>query len=329
MAAAPGGAVVALTVVGPRGDGGFDRLGLTPIDGRGAQPGRLYDLGAPVRFPRDGAVSVGPGGEVYLGLEAHCAPSACRGLGAPLDGSGLVQFSAGGDPAWMARLPGAVASQPVVDPDGDPAIATSEGGANVVRSFTAAGAPRWQASLPGGAAAEVVLAADSGSNVLVGRGDELAKIDSHGAVAWTRSVGAQIAGVAGTRSGVVVVAGVTARGPAILEVEPDGTDGPVYPLPGPAEDVRVEVGEGHRIGAVTGAGGCGATLTALEVDGGEVWSRPVAAAGCDGSELRVNAVTVTTEGAAVVGGALAGTVDLGGGGVSSNGTDGLVAGFGP
>lgn len=328
VAAAPGGEVVALTVVGPRPSGGFDQLGLTRISGGAAQPGRLYDVGAPVSFPRDGALSVGPGGEVYLALTAQCG-TGCRGLGAPVNGSALVQLSSGGDPRWTARLAGAVASQPVVDPAGNVAVATSEGGANVVRSFTASGAQRWEARLAGAAATDAFLAADAGANVIVGRGGEVVKLGPSGAVAWSRPVGVQVSGVAGTASGAVIVAGTGPGGPAVLELGPDGADGPAHPLPGPASDVRVEVGMGTRIGAVTGTGGCGATVTAIDVGGDERWTRSAATSGCDGSQLRLAAVTVTTTGVVVVGGALDGTVDLGGGPVPTSATDALVAGFGP
>jgi hypothetical protein len=328
VAAAPAGDVVALTVVGPRAGGGFDQLGLTRISGGAAQPGRLLDVGAPVSFPRDGALSVGPSGEVYLALSAQCG-TGCRGLGTPVNGAALLQLSPSGDPQWTVRLPGAVASQPVVDPPGNVAVATSEGGANVIRSFTASGTQRWEARLDGPAAADVFLAADSGANVIVGRGSEVAKVGPSGAVAWSRPVGVQVAGVAGTASGAVIVAGTGSGGPAVLELGPDGADGRVHPLPGPSSDVRVEVGMGTRIGAVTGAGGCGATVTAIDVGGDLRWSRPVATSGCDASQLRVGAVTVTTAGVVVIGGALEGTLDLGGGPVSSQATDAVVAGFGP
>ncbi len=327
VAAAPGGGVVVLTVVGPRGGGGFDQLGLTRIQGGSAVGGRLYDLGAPVRFPSDGALSVGPNGEIYLALEARCGASDCKGLGTRLTGSGLVQLSASGDPRWTAQLPGDVASQPVVDPPGNVAVATSESGANVVRSFAPSGTRRWQVALPGGAAADVALAADADANVIAARGSDVTKIGPDGAILWSRSVGAQVSGVAGTRSGVVVVAGTTSSGAAVLQLQADGGDGSTVQLPGPGDGVRVEVGAGHRIGAVTGSGGCGATVTALEVGGGLLWSRPLATSGCDGSEVQVNGVTVTTTGVVVVGGALGGTVDLGAGPVSSSRTDALVVGF--
>jgi hypothetical protein len=331
VAAAPGGAVIALTLVGPRDGGAFDQLGLTRLDaGGGATGGRLYDIGAPLAFPRDGALSTGPGGEVYLALDARCGSSGCKGLGKPLNGSNLVQFAPSGDPRWVAQLPGTVVSQPVVDPPGNVAVATSEGGANVVRSYTASGATRWQVQLPGGAQGDVFLAADAGANVIAARGGDVTKIVPGGTIAWTRTLGAQISGVAGTASGTVVVAGTTSSGAAILELGPDGSDGSVRALPGPGDDVRVEVGGGKRIGAVTGAGGCGATATALDVGGGgPLWSRPVATAGCDASQLRANAVTVTTGGVVVVAGALAGTVDLGTGPLSPKRTDALLAGFGP
>jgi hypothetical protein len=329
VAAAPGGTVVALTVVGPRGDGGFDRLGLAPISGGQARGGRLYDLGAPVRFPAEGALSTGPGGEIYVALEAQCGPSDCKGLGSRIQGSALVQFSSSGDPAWTAPLPGDVASQPVVDPPGNVAVATSESGTNVVRSFAPSGAQRWQVTLPGGAAGDVALAADAGANVIAARSGDVTKISPGGAILWSRAVGAQVTGVAGTSSGVVVLAGTAPGGAVVIELQPDGSDGQTVPIPGPGDGVRVEVGQGHRIGVVTGSGGCGATVTALDVGGGVLWSRPIATSGCDGSELQVNGVTVTTTGVVVAGAALNGTVDLGGGSVASSGTDGLVVGFGP
>jgi hypothetical protein len=328
VAAAPAAGIVALTVVGPRPGGGFDQLGLTRIQNGAALGGRLYDLGAPVRFPSDGALSVGPNSELYVALQAQCGASGCAGLGTRLDGSGLLQFSASGDPRWTAKLPGDVASQPVVDPPGNVAVATSESGANVVRSFAPSGAQRWEARLPGGAARDVALAADAGANVIAARGSDVTKIGPDGAILWTRSVGAQLSGAAGTRSGVVVVAGTSSSGAVVVQLQPDGSDASTTQIPGPNDGVRVEVGAGHRIAAVAGSGGCGATVTALEVGGGALWSRPVATAGCDGSEVQVNGVTVTTTGVPVVGGALGGTADLGAGPVSSNRTDALVAGFG-
>jgi hypothetical protein len=325
VAAAPGGAAVALTVI-ESGDGRVEQIGLLEVDGSGREQWRrTYGVDASVRFPRGGALSTGPAGEVYL---AVACTSGCAGLGAPLNGSALVQLSPSGDPRRVVRLAGEVASQPVVDPPGNVAVATSASGANVVRSLDPSGAQRWEVSLRP-AVADVALAADAGGNVLVGRGSEVTKIDAAGKVAWTRQVGATVAGIGGSASGVVAVAGATPNGPAVLLLQPDGTDGPVRPLPGGVEGILVEVGAGRRVGAVTSADGCGATVTAFEVDGSAPWTRPVAAGDCSGSELAAQAVTVTTSGAVIVGGALRGPVDLGKGTIEPRRTDGFLAAFGP
>jgi hypothetical protein len=326
VAAAGGGSVVALTVIGPRA-GGFDQIGLLQVDGGGRELwGRTYDVGAPVRFAPDGALSIGPGGEVYLALAATCG-TGCGGLGTRFSGSALVQFSASGDVRWLVPLPGNVVSQPVVDPPGNVAVACAAAAANVVRSYAASGALRWEIRLPGAADDDVALAADAGGNVIVARGTEVAKVRPNGALAWSRSIGAAVAGVAGTSSEVVVVAASTAAGPVVLLLQPNGDDGPVHPIAGGRDGILVEVGTGRRVGAVTGAGGCGATVTALDVDGSTLWSRPVPTADCGGSELSVNAVTVTTTGTVVVGGALRGPVDLGRGRHDPKGTDGFLAAF--
>jgi hypothetical protein len=332
LAADPDGGMVALTAIGIDGDR-VHQLGLVKIDAGGSEAwARAFDVGAAIGFA-GGALAAAPQGHLFLA--AGC-PSGCGDLGAEVRGTALVRLTGGGDPEWIAALPGAPASNVVADAGGNAVLATDEGAGTVVRSHGRDAAVRWELAAR---ARPVALAADDLGNVLVASGGEVAAVDGEGRVAWRHELGddVRIAAVGAAGSAVVVVGvsltgvrgGDVAPGPFVAVLGDDGRVRSTRGLgAGSSGEMRLAVSPAGAA-LVTRAASCAATVVALEADGGTRWSRPVAPAACGGQDLSVHAVEVLAGGGIAVGGALRGDADLGAGVAQPSATDGFVAGMLP